>query len=242
MLGKQHLTLSVMSMTPVLIPWLESYPFFVIISLIGVGIGSLIPDVDAKDAAVFHTNIRGLKSTPGLAFNRLLAPSLPLFGYITKYFIYKPAIHLFNLITSYNFQEKHRHLTHSILGIFTVTSVTGLYLMIPLILLEINLVFPLTFLIGYFVGQFLHLIQDSCTKSGVAWRQPFSNTKLKGNLTTGKDNFKPLMLLYLLSGLTLLSAYTTLNKSYANAFKGSLTMVGLLWITFMMVSNVRIKT
>lgn len=241
MLGKQHLTLSVMSAAPVLIPFLEAYPVYVTLSLTGIAIGSLIPDVDAKDAAVFHTDIRGLKSGPGLAFNSFIAPTLPLFGYITKYLIYKPVIHLLNFTTSYRFLERHRQFTHSILGVVTVTSITGLYLLIPLKLLSLNLFLPSIFLTGYFIGQILHLIQDSCTKSGIAWRQPISSTKLKGGLTTGKDNFKPLILLHLLSGLTVISAYATYNLNSTNAVKGSVTMVAVFWTLFMLVSDVKLE-
>lgn len=87
----------------------------------------------------------------------------------------------------------------------------------------------------------MHLIQDSCTKSGIKWNQPFSNTKIKGGLNTGKDNFKPLLMLYLLSGLTLLTAYSTLTNSTVDALKGSSMLVILAWATFMLISDVRIQ-
>ncbi len=241
MLGKQHLTLSVMTAAVLLTPLMQSHPIHVIISFIGVAVGSLIPDIDAKDAAVFHTNIRGLNSRPGVAFNSFVAPVLPLFGYFTKYIIYKPVVHLLNLLTAYTFEIKHRHFTHSVIGILTLTSATGIYLLILNLFVKIELIWIILFLASYLSGAIMHLIQDSCTKSGIKWNQPFSNTKIKGGLNTGKDNFKPLLMLYLLSGLTLLTAYSTLTNSTVDALKGSSMLVILAWATFMLISDVRIQ-
>ncbi|MFB6115765.1 MAG: hypothetical protein ABEK04_05795, partial [Candidatus Nanohalobium sp.] len=92
MLGRQHLMLSVATVSVVLAPYLESAEGFVIVMLLGTGIGSLIPDVDAQDAAVFHNDIRGLNGDVGDTVNNFIGPLLPAFGYTTKYAIYKPAV------------------------------------------------------------------------------------------------------------------------------------------------------
>ena len=40
------------------------------------------------------------------------------------------------------------------------------------------------FLAGYCGGAVLHLLQDSCTKTGIQWNFPFQDWKVTGQLTT----------------------------------------------------------
>ena len=239
MLGRQHLMLSVATVSVFLAPYFEGYESFVIVMFIGAGVGSLIPDVDAPDAAVFHQDIRGLKGDFGKAVNNLIAPILPAFGYTTKYTIYKPAVKVFDFFTSedYSFQEKHRTFSHSFLGVFTMTTITGLYMIPLLIITEMFApLYLLAFLFAYMTGAFLHMLEDSCTKTGIAWNSPFSDTKLKGDISTGKDIEKPRYFLFWLGGLTGIAFYLGHSTQYSITHpvltSGSLLAVGISWLVF----------
>lgn len=70
-----------------------------------------------------------------------------------------------------NFLFDHRGITHSLTGnlIMGATALLGHYFL--------NL--PLSWAIWFSVGYFLHLVEDSFSKSGVAWLQPFSKQSLQ---------------------------------------------------------------
>ena len=246
MLGRQHLMLSLMTASALVVPYINSFELFSMIFLAGVAIGSLIPDVDAPDATIFHSHVRGLNSEPGKAVGKFIGPVLPLFGYTTKYMIYKPAVHIFNFVTSYEFTEKHRNFSHSLLGVTSLTAVTGLYITPVLLYTGFFAFFPLAvFLLGYIFGAVLHMLEDSCTKTGIAWNAPFSSTKLKGGLKTGKDNRQPRTLLYTL-GIIFLAVFFVKQSSMYSFTSLELTAVtftalGLIWIFFMALVDVEVE-
>jgi len=69
---------------------------------------------------------------------------------------------------SRDFLDGHRHLSHSLLGIFLFTWVLGLLLnTIKLPHLEVGLV-----QLAFFLGQLSHLIADTVTIEGVPWFYP----------------------------------------------------------------------
>lgn len=231
--------LSVATVSVILVPYLQTAENFVFTMFIGAAIGSLIPDIDAPDAAVFHQDIRGLNGDFGEAVNNIVGPILPLFGYTTKFAIYKPAVIILDFFTSddYSFEEKHRTFSHSFLGVFTMTAVTGLYMIPILIMLELFApLYLLAFLFAYMIGAFLHMLEDSCTVTGIAWNSPFSNTKLKGQISTGKDIKKPRYFLYWLGGLAitvfLVSGSSQYNITLPVLSAGSLLILGLSWLVF----------
>lgn len=228
------------------VPFIESFELFSVVFLLGAAIGSLIPDVDASDATIFHSHVRGLNSEPGKAVGKFIGPVLPLFGYTTKYMIYKPVVHVFNFVTSYEFTEKHRNFSHSILGVVTLTAVTGLYITPVLIYTGFFAFMPLAvFLFGYIFGALLHILEDSCTKSGIAWNAPFSSTKLKGGLTTGEDNRQPRTLLYTLGILSIAVFAVKQSSTYSftslELAAGTFLALGLIWIFFMALVDVEVE-
>lgn len=187
MLGRHHLALSVTTVALVVFPLFPRYPNAVLLALSGATIGSLIPDADSPDAAIFHPEVRGMKQD---GFSNLLNAVTvlnPVFGYVTKYLIYKPAVTFYDAVVfpEHDIAERHRGFLHSFLGLGTMTLLTAVYLLPILFLLEL---FWLTgigvFLAGYFAGTVLHLLEDSCTKSGIQWNFPFQSWKLSGQITT----------------------------------------------------------
>ena len=238
MLGRQHLMLTLATTAVLLTPLLEEYPGFVAVMFFGAGVGSLIPDVDAEDAAVFHSDIKGLNGELGKAVNSSIGPFLPYFGYSTKYLIFKPAVKVFDLVTPsrYRFQEKHRTFTHSIIGVLTMTALTGLYLSPVLIVLKIfNPFYLAAFLAAYMFGAFLHMVQDSCTKTGIKWNSPFSDWKLYGDLSTGKDIRKPRFFLTWLIFASPVSIYIVHVNDFGvlNSVLLAVSFVCLSWLAFM---------
>ena len=238
MLGRQHLALSAATISAVLMPYIGDTSMAVA-ALIGGCIGSLIPDIDAEDAAIFHSRVSGLNYSTGKLFNTALGPFLPFFGYSTKYLMYIPAVEVYNrlLPAQHQFSSTHRSFTHSLAGITTLTGFTGLYMLLGMaatgVLLPLHL---LAFLTGYIAGGFLHLLQDSCTKTGVAWSQPFSETRLKGELTTGKDMLKPHIFLVCLLAINLISLYMAYAAGKTASTLYTVPFLGLSWVTFLKLS------
>ena len=233
MLGRQHLTLSAASMIPVLIPFSLEAPGLTLMVFLGVLVGSLIPDVDAQDAAIFHADIKGLNSGFGEALNDLVGPALPVFGYATRYLILAPGIKLLNFSTPYSFRGTHRSFTHTLVGAAFITAATGLY---AFLILRIGGVptprLVLLFLLGYFTGMLLHIFQDGLTETGVRPLKPFRDTAIRGGLITGRDFRKPWIQLYVLAALSAASLGLTSKLGALEAFACSLAATGLSWMVF----------
>lgn len=182
MLGRHHVSLSVATVGLVVLPLFTLYPMLAMVALVGAAIGSLIPDADSPDAAIFHQEVRGvndLLNAPGVLY--------PAFGYVTKFLIYKPVVRFYDTMVfdQYDIGERHRGFLHSLLGLVTLTVLTGLYLLPVLFVLDLLSIIGLgVFLAAYLVGAVLHLIEDSCTKSGIQWNFPFQSWKVRGRLTT----------------------------------------------------------
>jgi membrane-bound metal-dependent hydrolase YbcI (DUF457 family) len=237
MLGRQHLALSAATISAVLIPFLGDTSVSVAV-LVGGCIGSLIPDIDAEDAAIFHSSVTGMHHSTGKVFNTALGPLLPFFGYSTKYLMYIPAVELYNrlLPSQHQFSSTHRSFTHSIAGITTLTGFTGIYTGIGMLYTGILLPLHLAgFLAGYIAGEALHLLQDSCTKTGVAWGQPFSEIRLKGELITGEDMLKPHLFLIYLILVNIASMYVSHVVGSGFALLYIVAVLGLSWTAFIKI-------
>ena len=193
MLGRHHLLLSMLSAAILLLPcFTENSELFFLI-LVGVAVGSLIPDADSPDAAIFHEKVRGIKGNIGKTINNLIAPIFPIFGWITKYAIYKPAIFIFGrtLLKKYGIKEEHRGFLHSFIGILTASVLTTIYLIIIFLILgNLNWWSLLVFMLAYIFGALMHILEDSTTVTGTRFNYPFSDLILKGELITRPDSAK----------------------------------------------------
>lgn len=242
MLGHQHFTLSTATALLVLIPFLPEHRIKLGFVLVGVGIGSLIPDIDSKGAAIFSGKINELEGYISKSFVYLLSPLMPVFGYLTRYLIYKPAVKLLNLVSNnYAFEEKHRGFTHSLIGILVLATSTGAFLY-PAFSYLGSVSLLVYMMAGYTSGAFLHMIQDSLTRSGIAWNQPFSSVKLKGQLRTGKDTLRPQMFLATLVSLIILGLAPIRLTIFAYKGLNGLVLAGLCWLIFAVISGVKIST
>lgn len=184
--GNEHITISIATAAVVLVPWLWSiHPAWLIAALFGVFIGALAPDADANDSAIFHTRI------PGGRGKRLII--LPLFGYGIRYLIYYPISLPFIALCGKRGMPRHRGVLHSLIGVVLMTALLGFYAWaIGTLLLGIPWDTGYTvFLLGFLGGAVGHLLEDSCTRSGVAWFFPLSGHRTKGKIVTGSDDPRP---------------------------------------------------
>lgn len=193
MLGRHHIALSVFTAAIFLIIFIKNDTMLIITLLSGVAIGSLVPDADSPDAAIFHQRVKGLKGPAGDIINAIVGMFLPAFGWVTKYLIYHPAIFIFGntILKNYNIKEHHRGFLHSFIGIITATIMIGIYLLPVLLVLHAFTWWRLVlFLIAYLFSAFMHLIEDSCTVTGIQFNYPFSDVIIHGKLITRPDQAK----------------------------------------------------
>lgn len=186
MLGRHHLTLSVGTVALIVAPLFTVYPVAVLVAILGSAIGSLIPDADSSDAAIFHAEVQGLEGGYTELLN-VMAVLNPAFGYVTKYLIYKPVVIIYDelVFDEYEIREQHRGLLHSFLGLGTMTGLTGVYLVPLLYVFDLFWVGGIgVFLVAYLGGGVLHLVQDSCTRSGIQWNFPFQPWRVRGRIST----------------------------------------------------------
>ncbi|EHQ35480.1 metal-dependent hydrolase [Methanoplanus limicola] len=181
--GEEHVFLSLLSAGIILTPLFGSVdPIIPLVCLIGVFIGSLAPDADAADSSIMHGFLGGRGNLR--AVRRHTVIFLPFFGYILRYLVFYPASALVWVFTLGREKPRHRGVMHSLLGAF----IAGLA--IGLILYGIFVIsagfdaerWIYIFMAGFLFGYLMHLIEDSCSKTGVCWIYPFSKRKLSGNL------------------------------------------------------------
>jgi inner membrane protein len=243
MQGRQHFTLSLATAGVWVSPYLgeASTPTFLLLG--GVALGSLIPDVDAKEAAIFNNQRTPLHPTLDYLFRISVGWLLPLFGYLTKYLVFKPSLIFFRtILPCVRINGSHRGFAHSLLGIFSFTACMALYLWLFVRLLEVSSITALApFLGGYLAGAFLHLVQDSCTPQGIAWGHPFTKVKLRGEIEVTKSTLRPALLFY---GMVVLGVGVFYWPSLGSPWLPTSIAIGAtltLWLLFMIVTGVYVS-
>jgi membrane-bound metal-dependent hydrolase YbcI (DUF457 family) len=170
MLSRDHVVLSIFSCF-ILFGWLFfQTPIFFIAIAFGVFIGCLLPDTDLPKSKIDH-----MKGIPGFL------------GMITKIILNPLIAMIFEFLLKKPIDRSHRGVTHTIYGILTYC------LIIEGVSIPILIVIGLSgfiagyslFVFGLFFGGILHLMEDSCTKSGILPFYPINeNRKYSGNIST----------------------------------------------------------
>lgn len=190
MLGRHHLLISLFTVFTIFAPFSTSFSDLTLVIFLGVAVGALIPDVDSPDATIFHNKVKGVsRNLRGIT--NLFAIVFPAFGFVTKYFIYKPALIICKktILKDFSIEERHRGFLHSLIGLAFLIGLTSLYLLIFILVFNIfSIIHFVLFVVGYSIGAFLHLVEDSCTKSGIAFKYPFSKAAYKGQIVTSPFN------------------------------------------------------
>lgn len=181
MLGKDHIYLTFLTFVPFVIPLLFikidfSYALLFLFTLV---IGSLLPDSDCNGKATIYYKYK-------------------IFYIFMKKIVIGFVIFVFqNLISKkynlmYEVKEEHRGIMHSPMGIIINSVLITLVLGLIFLIIEVfNWILLLTIFLGLTMGQFMHLLEDSCTVSGINWKFPFNSFVIKGEISTfPKDNKK----------------------------------------------------
>ena len=242
MRGDQHVYLSLATAGLFIAPSLLALdPILIVTLLFGVFIGSLAPDADAVDAAIFNGRFSRAKGKRGQVLNGL-AVVLPIFGYTIRYLIYYPLSLAFSLVLRRSYRHRHRGLLHSLAGAGLTSAILSGYLALILIWLEWPLSLLPAFGFAFFTGCILHLLEDACTISGVAWLYPFSRRRMAGSVRTqGKLEVRPaafaIVLTLAAAGMLVAPFVAPISSGYLRG----LALVGtpILWITFMLICRVR---
>ncbi len=207
MLSKEHIIFSFLLYFPLILILLllKINPLYFTLFLIGMLLGSLIPDVDEENSYVYKlvNNIQKKiiylkerrkekfeEEKEKLSLYLLIASILYLYALFVKYFIYKPLAKIT--------KEEHRGITHSIW--FPI--IYSFLLSLILFLLKIDLKLIFWFIFGNILGIFSHILGDSLTKSGI--RPFYFGPRIKGKYLTGKDSDVPIKVMILILLLTII--------------------------------------
>ncbi|KAF5042241.1 metal-dependent hydrolase [Methanoculleus horonobensis] len=242
MRGDQHASLSLATTALLIAPWATVIdPSVIAVLFFGVFVGSLAPDADAVDAAIFNGRIAGAKGKRGQVVNGF-AVVLPIFGYTIRYLIYYPLSLVFMLLLRKSYRHRHRGLLHSFPGVGLTALVLSGYLALILTWLGSSLALLPAFGCAFFAGCILHLMEDTCTPAGVAWLYPFSRRRVAGRVRSqGLFEVRPaafsIVLVIAAAGMAVAPFVTAIPVEGL----GSLVLVAApaLWLLFMLVSRVR---
>lgn len=192
MLRKQHLALSFFIILPLVFALLLSkigvIVFLAVFFFFCVMAGTLLPDLDSALGMGLAKNNKFIFIVTQLLY--------PVTGMFFEYLS-------FRVDWKHDIRFKHRGIMHSPIGIIASSFILTLIIFIPTFLLVLTplltwtaYVFPLVIFLGLIFGQFLHLIEDSCTVSGINWKFPFGTRTIKGKISTGADYFRPYLLIF----------------------------------------------
>ena len=242
MRGDQHVYISLTTAGLLIAPWLTALdPALIALILFGVFVGSLAPDADAADAAIFNGRLGGGKGKRGQVVNGL-AVALPVFGYTIRYLIYYPLSLAFTLILRKSYRHRHRGLLHSLPGVGLTSLLLSGYLAVILTWLGVSLALLPAFGVAFFAGCILHLIEDTCTPAGVAWLYPFSRRRLAGSVRTwGNFEVRPAVfaIVLALAAVTVLIAPVVTSATAEELRLLAPLAALLLWGLFMLTCRVR---
>ena len=176
MLGKDHISLTVFSVIPFIVPALflnNTVLTWTIVFLLFAIIGSLLPDSDVKGKATIYYRF-------------------PILDFIMKNFVIWVLILAFNnptikrkIKSVYEVKNEHRGIMHSPVGVLSSSLILTIIFFIVLVGLErFNFLLVFIAFVSLVFGQLMHMLQDSCTVSGINWAFPFGVRTLGGTIST----------------------------------------------------------
>lgn len=168
MKGQEHIQISVLTGFILTIPFILTDSVSSVLFLAGIFLGSLLPDSDASDRTAKHGN-----------------SVLFAFDTINEILIYPLLLMIFHE------KKRHRGILHTFIGVLVFTIILTAISGIVFIIFRIQFNFLIIGL-GMFVGGVLHLMEDSCTRSGVVPFYPKSPSAFKGEVSTfGRKDSRP---------------------------------------------------
>lgn len=201
MLGKQHVSITLATIFPFMIPtlFLENGDYILILGSVIIAsiVGSLTPDADCVGKSKLYYDFK-------LVYDIML----PLQKSVVWIFDRFNLKHKLNL--EYEVKNEHRGIMHAPIGILISSSILTFiaFLFTLIFFTESILIVSLIVFAGLMVGQFLHLMEDSCTVAGINWNFPFGTKELKGRIYTfakfeGKKDIRPAVYEYSLWSISI---------------------------------------
>jgi len=242
MRGDQHVYLSLTTAGLLIAPFVPVLDPALIVTLVfGVFVGSLAPDADAVDAAIFNGWIGGAKGKRGQVLNGV-AVVLPVFGYTIRYLIYYPLSLVFSLILRKSYRHRHRGLLHSLAGVGLTSVILSVYLAFILTWIGWSPALLPAFGVAFFAGCILHLVEDTCTPAGVAWLYPLSRRRVSGRVRAQRFfEVRPTIFAAVLAtaaaGVLIAPFVTDLTTDELRFIAPAAAFT--LWLLFLLVSGVR---
>ena len=219
MKGQHHIRISLFTGLVLLAPWILQDTILILTALVGIFIGSLLPDSDASDRTAKHSD-----------------SVIYVFDWINAIIIYPILLKLFHE------EKRHRGILHTIGGVFVysiiLTTVTG----IVLIYFSLNFNI-LVFGMGLFAGSIMHLIEDSCTRMGTNPFYPknkwlkYSGTIVTFNKQDKRPEYFSEFLMYLFVILILTQIYFAIPQLTMAGLNAVIVIVS--WMGFMAISGVK---
>ena len=175
MKGKDHIFISITWALLISTPIITINSTYVLMFIIGVFIGSLLPDIDASVSP--YAKRGDVMRGAGYA----VYGASKVTGKIFKSIKDDPN----------NKYESHRGLLHSVPGVFVASLLIVIPLNIILYLVNYWNSGLIIASIGLFAGALFHLLEDCCTCSGIRLFYPFSERKLRGGINTFLPDKRP---------------------------------------------------
>lgn len=239
MLGKDHVSITLGTVFPFTIPLIfsdNSHPVYAFCLLVAAAIGSLIPDADSDEKPKLHYDFKIIYD--------IMVPLHKLIVFSFTFFNLKEKMNL-----RYVVEKQHRGVMHSPIGVFISSFVLTLLITIVgyLIFHGINATFISLLFLGLILGQLLHLLEDSCTVSGINWLFPFGTRELKGSIYTGnkiegKRDIRPflykLFLLFFSAILLIFHSLGTIDVNESGIYLLIFAVVALIWGLILLTAKI----
>mgnify|MGYP001180887088 CR=1 FL=1 len=239
MLGKDHFSITLGTVFPFTIPLIfseNSHPVYAFCLLVASVIGSLIPDADSDEKPKLHYDFKIIYDIM-VPLHKLIVFSFSLFNLKEK----------MNL--QYVVEEQHRGIMHSPIGVFIssfvltlLTAIIGYFIFHGINATLIGFLF-----LGLISGQLLHLLEDSCTISGINWLFPFRTCELKGSIYTGnkiegKRDIRPFLyrvsLLFASAILLILHSLGAIDVNESGIYLLIFAVVALIWGLILLTAKI----
>jgi inner membrane protein len=170
MLAEDHFKLSVFS-NIILFGWVFFQNVIIFAAIFcGVVIGCFLPDTDLPKSRIDY-----------------MGSIARFFSIISKNFLNPLIVKIFEFFLKQKIYQHHRGMTHTFYGILTYCLLIEI-ISIPIIFwlgMEESIIAYSFFVFGLFFGGILHLMEDSCTISGILPFYPLNQyKKYSGNIST----------------------------------------------------------
>ena len=195
-----------------------------------------MPDADSDEKPKLHYDFKIIYD--------IMVPLHKLIVFSFSFFNLKEKMNL-----QYVVEEQHRGIMHSPIGVFIssfvltlLTAIIGYFIFHGINATLIGFLF-----LGLISGQLLHLLEDSCTISGINWLFPFRTCELKGSIYTGnkiegKRDIRPFLyrvsLLFASAILLILHSLGAIDVNESGIYLLIFAVVALIWGLILLTAKI----